>query len=259
MAQWEMADEGWGRRAVDFAVLCEPHNCREYVAMHHRLVITEGQHLLDVACGSGLAIELARIQGAICAGIDASQRLVAVARERNPDSDIRVGDMQALPWSDEAFDIVTSFRGIWGTTPTAVDEVHRVLVTGGRFAMTVWGDVGKSPGGWMMTPFRWATESKVRHQADMVALGRPGIGEAFLTERGFDVAKRFEVPFVIEFPDPEAYARGLAATGPAFEAIQEVGEEEFLARMTAHATDRVREGLPLRGQIQLFGYIGTKV
>ena len=110
----------------------------------------------------------------------------------------------------------------------------------------------------MFVPFRWATEAKVKHQADMVALGRPGIGEAFLAERGFDVAERFEVPFVLEFPDPETYARGLASTGPAFEAIQSLGEEELLARMTAHAAERVREGLPLRGQIQLFGYIGTK-
>jgi SAM-dependent methyltransferase len=258
ISQWKMVDEGWGRRAVDFAVLCEPHNCREYVAMHQRLALAPGVRLLDVACGSGLAIELARIQGASCAGIDASQRLVAVARDRNPDSDIRVGDMKALPWSDESFDIVTRVRGIGGTTPTAVDAVRRVLVSGGRFAMTVWGDVSKSRGGWMFTPFRWATDTKVQHQADMVALGRPGIGEAFLTERGFVVGERFEVPFVIEFADPETYARGLASTGPAFEAIQEVGEDEFLARMTAHAAERVREGLPLRGQIQLFGYIGTK-
>jgi len=253
-----MVDEGWGRRAVDFAVLCEPQNCREYVAIHQRLALGEGVRLLDVACGSGLAIELARIQGATCCGIDASQRLVAVARDRNPDSDIRVGDMKALPWEDESFDVVTSFRGIWGTTPEAVDEVHRVLVSGGRFAMTVWGDVKKSPGGWMMTPFRWATPDKVQHQSDMVALGRPGIGEAFLAERGFDVGERFEVPFVIEFPDPETYARGLASTGPSYEAIQEVGEERFLAMMTAHAAEHVRDGLPLRGEIQLFGYIGTK-
>jgi SAM-dependent methyltransferase len=255
---WTMADEGWGRRAAEFAALCEPASCREYVAMHQRLGLGSGERLLDVACGSGLAIELATIRGAICAGIDASPRLAAVARSRNPDCDIRVGDMQALPWGDESFDVVTSFRGIWGTTPGAVDEARRVLVPGGRLALTVWGDVGKSPGAWMMAPFRWATEPKVRHQADMVALGRPGIGEAFLTERGFDVQERFEVPFVLEFSDPETYARGLAATGPAYEAIQEVGEEEFLARAAALAAEHLREGLPLQGRIQLFGYVGTK-
>src|ERR1700757_3183102 len=97
--QWAMADEGWGRKAVDFAALSEPSNCREYVTMHHRLGVDAGDRLLDVACGSGLAIELARLRGASCAGIDASARLVAVARDRSPDADIRVGDMNALPWS----------------------------------------------------------------------------------------------------------------------------------------------------------------
>ena len=258
VAQWEMVDEGWGRRAADFASLCEPHNCREYVAVHQRLGIGDGVRLLDVACGSGMAIELASIQGATCSGIDASARLVAIARDRNPEGDIRVGDMHALPWPDASFDVVTSFRGIWGTTPGAVDEVNRVLKPGGRLAMTVWGDVKKSPGGWMMSPFRWATPDKVHHQAEMVALGKPGVGEAFLEAHGFDVAERFEVPFVLEFPDPATYARGLAATGPSYEAIQEVGEERFLAMMADHAAAHVRDGLPLRGRIQLFGYVGTK-
>lgn len=255
---WEMVDEGWGRRAVEFATLTEPANCREYVSVHHRLGLTAGQRLLDVACGSGLSIELARILGAQCAGIDASPRLVAVAQDRNPGSDVRVGDMQDLPWDDQSFDIVTSFRGIWGTTPVAVEEAHRVLVPGGRLAITVWGNVGKSPGGWMMAPFSWATEEKVRHQADMVALGRPGVGESFLAERGFEVGERFETSFVFEYPDPETYARGFAATGPAYEAIQDIGEEEFIARAVELGRSRVRDGLPLRAKIQLFGYIGTK-
>ena len=255
---WEMVDEGWGRRAVEFATLAEPAACREYVAVHQRLGIDDGDRVLDMACGSGLAIELARMRGARCSGIDASPRLVAVARDRNPDCDIQVGDMQATPWEDGSFDVVTSFRGVWGTTPAAVDEAHRLLAPGGRLAITVWGNVGKSAGAWMMAPFLWATEDKVRHQADMVALGRPGVGEAFLGERGFDVAERFEVPFYFEFPDPETYARGLAATGPAYEAIQSIGEDEFVARATELAAGQVRDGLPLRGHIQLFGYIGTK-
>ncbi len=37
-----------------------------------------------------------------------------------------------------------------------------------------------------------------------------------------------------------------------------IGEEEFLRRATALAQEHVQDGLPLRGQIQVFAYIGTK-
>ena len=63
---------------------------------------------------------------------------------------------------------------------------------------------------------------------------------------------------MFEFPDPETFARGMAATGPAYEAIQTIGEEEFLRRSVELAQGYVREGLPLRGEIQVFGYIGHK-
>ena len=72
---WTVVDEGWGRKAVDFATLSEPANCREYVALHHMLGVDNGDRLLDVACGAGLAIELASVRGADCAGIDASPGL----------------------------------------------------------------------------------------------------------------------------------------------------------------------------------------
>jgi len=255
---WQMVDEGWGRRAVDWATLAEPNACREYVAVHQHLDVGPGDRLLDMACGSGLALELARIRGAVVSGIDASARLVAVAADRNPGCDIRVGDMGDLPWADATFDVVTSFRGIWSTTPAAVQEAHRVLVPGGRLAITVWGDVGKSPGAWMFEPFQWATADKVQHQADMNALGYPGVGEAFLAAAGFDVAERFEIPFVLEYADPDTYARALAASGPSYESMESIGEEQFLARAREVAAGRVREGLPLRGAIQEFGYVGTK-
>jgi SAM-dependent methyltransferase len=199
------------------------------------------------------------MRGAEVAGIDASQRLVKVARHRSPDSEIHVGDMHDLPWGDEHFDVVTSFRGIWGTTPEALRDVRRVLRPGGRVAMTVWGNVGKSPGAWMFAPFRWASDEKVDNQAQMVSLGRPGVGEAFLRDAGFEPDERFVVPFCMEYADPEAFARGLASAGPSYESIQNIGEAEFLARATALAAEHVEEGVPLRGQIELFGYVGTKV
>lgn len=255
---WEMVDEGWGRKAVEMATLAEPSNVREYVFMHQRLGLDDGDHVLDVACGSGLAIELARMRGATACGLDAAKRLIAVAQHRSPESDIRVGDMHDLPWDDATFDVVTSFRGVWGTTPDALSEIHRVLKPGGRFAMTCWGNVGKSPGAWMMAPFLWATEDKIDNQANMVSLGRPGVGEDFLRSGGFEPGERFRVPFAFEYADPAAYARALASTGPAYEAIQSIGEEEFLRRAEELAQDFVVDGVPLRGELELFGYIGTR-
>jgi SAM-dependent methyltransferase len=258
LSQWEMVDEGWGRRAVDFAALSEPSNCREYVAMHHRLGVAAGDRLLDVACGSGLAIELARLRGASCAGIDASPRLVAVARHRSPQADLRVGDMNALPWEPASFDVVTSFRGIWGTTPGAVAEIRRVLRPGGRVGITVWGHLKVSPGAWALAPFRLAATEKVDNQAAMVSLGRPGAGEQLLESYGFGDVERVAVPFALEFADPELYARALAATGPGYEAIQNVGEAEFHRAAAEEARGQLRDGLPLRAEIDVVGYLARK-
>lgn len=255
---WRLVDEGWGRRAVDFATLSEPANCREYVALHQRLGVGPGDRLLDIACGAGLAVELAEARGARGAGIDASTRLVAVAQDRNPAADIRVGDMHALPWEADTFDVVTSFRGIWGTTPAAVAEARRVLVPGGRLGLTVWGHIKRSPGAWALAPFAMASPPKVANQAAMVALGRPGAGEELLADAGFVDVERTEIPFVWEFADPGAYARALASTGPAFEAIQAVGEDAFTEAATATALERVREGLPLRAPIAVVGYTARK-
>ena len=255
---WRMVDEGWGRRAVDFATLSEPANCREYVALHQHLDVRAGDRLLDVACGAGLAVELAAARGARCAGIDASPRLVEIARDRSPQADLRVGDMHAMPWEDDSFDVVTSFRGIWGTTPRALAEVHRVLAPGGRVGLTVWGHIKASPGAWALAPFTLADQPKVANQAAMVALGRPGVGEELLTSAGFVDVERVTIPFAWEFADPAAYARALVSTGPAYEAIQAVGEAVVYDFAVQHARERVRDGLPLRAEIEVAGFLARK-
>jgi len=255
---WRVVDEGWGRRAVEFATLSEPANCREYVALHHHLGVGPEDRLLDIACGAGLSVELAGLRGASCAGIDASPRLIEVARDRSPEADLRVGDMHALPWDDGAFTVVTSFRGIWGTTPDAVTEALRVLAPGGRLGLTVWGHIKASPGAWALAPFTLAAQEKVTNQASMVALGRPGAGEELLGRAGFVDVERVDIPFVWEFSDPATYARALASTGPAYESIQAVGERAFLDHAVGLAQERVRDGLPLRARINVVGYTARK-
>ena len=255
---WTGVDRGWGHQAATFAALSEPGNCREYVAMHHQLCLGDRDRLLDVACGAGLAIELAALRGVSCAGIDASGRLLAVAADRCPAADLRVGDMRALPWADGSFDVVTSFRGIWATTPDALGEIHRVLAPGGRIGITVWGHIKASPGSWALSPFAIATTEKVANQAAMVSLGRPGVGEDLLARYGFVDIRRVTIPFAWEFADPAHFARAIGSTGPAFEAVENVGRERFEEFAVAQAQQRVREGLPLRAVIDVVGYLAAK-
>lgn len=257
-ADWTVVDRGWGHATEDFSTLSEPANCREYVGMHQRLHVDENDRVLDVACGSGLAVELARARGAVGAGIDASGRLIAIARDRNPGADLRVGDMCRLPWPEASFEVATSFRGVWGTTPSAVGEMARVLVPGGRIGITVWGHIKRSSGAWALAPFSMAAAPKVASQAAMVSLDRPGAGEELLSRYGFDDIERVSIPFAWEFPDPEGYGRAIASTGPAFEAIEHVGPAAFHEFAVAHAQEQVRQGLPLRAEIDVVGYLARK-
>lgn len=54
---WEAAGHAWGRRAWDWAIYQEPLADNLYEAVLTELDVREGVHLLDIACGSGLAVQ----------------------------------------------------------------------------------------------------------------------------------------------------------------------------------------------------------
>jgi hypothetical protein len=58
--------------------------------------------------------------------------------------------------------------------------------------------------------------------------------------------------------DPELYARAMASTGPGYEAIQNVGEAAFHRAAAEEARRHARDGLPLRGEINVIGYLARK-
>lgn len=136
---WQGAGDAWGRRARDWACLFEHYASDVILAVFTKLAVGPRTKLLDVACGSGLAVRFADATGASVAGIDAAQPLIDIARDRTPSADLRVGDMFALPWGDESFDVVTSINGVWGGCDAALVEAHRVLRPGGAIAISFWG------------------------------------------------------------------------------------------------------------------------
>ena len=103
---------------------------------------TAGDRVLDVACGTGNAALLAAARGAEVVGVDSSERLVAVARQRAGEAgllgEFLVGDALALPVADALFDIVLSVFGVIfaADLAQAVREVARALRSDGRAYIT---------------------------------------------------------------------------------------------------------------------------
>lgn len=222
---WDRAGDAWGRQARDWACLFEHYAVDVIHAVFERLGVTAGTSVLDIACGSGLAIRMADGLGAGTAGIDAAEALVSIARARTPDADVRVGTMFELPWTDESFDVVTSINGIWGGCEAAVAEAYRVLKPGGGIAISFWGH-----GHLDLRPcFKaFAAHAPDAHRDGMKrtnGIARPGVAEAMLAEAGFEAIERDGRISTLEWPDDDTAWRALASVGPAVPALEHVGPD----------------------------------
>jgi SAM-dependent methyltransferase len=70
-----------------------------------RLGLPGSGTLLDVACGTGRAVEPMQKRGWLVRGFDISPKMVDIVRSKYPDAPFDVGDMRALPISGN-FDLV---------------------------------------------------------------------------------------------------------------------------------------------------------
>lgn len=112
--------------------------------------IQSGQHVLDVACGTGILArtiaERVMPNGSVT-GVDINPAMLAVARRIAPEVKWRVGDAEALPYADARFDIVCSQFGLmlFPSPLNALEEMARVLRASGQLAVAVFGSLDNLP------------------------------------------------------------------------------------------------------------------
>jgi ubiquinone/menaquinone biosynthesis C-methylase UbiE len=104
------------------------------------VAVGSGARLLDVATGPGYAAARGAERGASVVGIDISDEMVALASTLHPQLDFRVASAEALPFPEDSFEaVVGNFALLHLARPeSAISEFSRVLVPGGRLALTVW-------------------------------------------------------------------------------------------------------------------------
>ncbi|MEM9037006.1 MAG: methyltransferase domain-containing protein, partial [Actinomycetota bacterium] len=114
-------------------------------------LLDEGQRVVDVACGTGVASRVAAERvgptGHVV-GVDLNRGMLGVARDRAPGVDWREAAAERLPLDDDSVDAAISQFGLmfFEDRAAALRELRRVVRPGGRIAVAVWSSLERTPG-----------------------------------------------------------------------------------------------------------------
>jgi SAM-dependent methyltransferase len=202
----------WGARPEDWAI-SEEQQIPSYEAALRRVGLEAGQRVLDVGCGVGAFLRLVAGRGGEPFGIDASEALITLARTRLPDADLRVGEMEDLPFSDDTFDLVTGFTSFFFANDivAALREAGRVAKRGAPVVVQVWGRHERCDLEAMKAIARPFLPPRPPDAPPDPDLTRPGALEALAVQAGLRPEAEFDVTWAYEYPDDETLGRALLA------------------------------------------------
>src|ERR671934_439860 len=202
----------WGARPADWA-LSEDRQVPTYEAALRHVGLEPGQRVLDIGCGVGAFLRLVAERRGEPHGIDASETLIAFARTRLPNADLRVGEMEALPWGDDAFDLVTGFNSFFFANDmvAALREAGRVAKPQAPVVIQVWGAHERCDLEAMKQLARPFLPPRPPDAPPDPDLSRPGALEAIAVEAGLTPESEFATTWVLEYPDAETLGRALVA------------------------------------------------
>jgi SAM-dependent methyltransferase len=233
---WE-GGQGWGTRVYEHVLAGTG--------------IGPGTAVLDCGCGAGRFVSLAAERGADVAGIDAAKELVEIAANRSPRADLRVGDIESLPWPDDSFDVVTGF-----STFQFADDHTRALAEARRVSRA---------GVWVVVPTRLAESGipqvfaplmalfspevpPILKRSGMFALSAPGRLEGALASVGMSIGHDDTVEATVVFSDAAAAVGAFLSAGATALAVEHSGqpavERALYEALYPFSTDRGRVRLP---------------
>jgi SAM-dependent methyltransferase len=197
-----------------------------------------GARVLDVACGTGVVTRAAAQRVGTAGqvvGLDLSAAMLAVARvvpsEPGAVIEWQEGNALALPFPDQTFDLVTCQQGVqfFPDRAAGLREMHRVLVSGGRVALSIWGPLQRSPG------FTIFADALARHVAPGLLDGPFSLSDSnevrtLLVGAGFHEVTIQPVTNLVRFRSTETFLADYIAGSP-------------LAGTLAKVDDRVRAAI----------------
>jgi ubiquinone/menaquinone biosynthesis C-methylase UbiE len=215
----------WGKNPKDWATIQEPTGIAGYKHALDFLKLNVVDNLLDVGCGTGIFSSLAHKAGAKVTGIDASEQLIAEAKQRVPSANFSVGEMEELPFGDAAFDIVTGFNSFQyaANVKNALTEAKRVLKPRGKLVAMIWGDKEDCEAATYLKAVGSLLPPPPPGAPGPFALTEDHLLESILEDVGFKILDNTDVASIWDYPDIDTALRGLLSVGPAAKAIENSG------------------------------------
>ncbi len=173
--------------------------------------IREGQSVLDVACGTGILTRHAADRvgpTGQATGLDLNQAMLDVANRVRPDLSWRRGDVAAIPFDDDFFDVVTCQAALFffPDVTAALQEMGRVTRSHGAVGVQVFSSIGDQPayGPWIEMVARHAGEDARRLLGTYWSQGDTDKLRSRCTEAGLRVSAVHDLERPAYFPSVEA-------------------------------------------------------
>ncbi|MGH2962594.1 MAG: class I SAM-dependent methyltransferase [Solirubrobacterales bacterium] len=254
--------EGWNRRAETYGEMLGGMTARVAEPLLDAAGVRHDMRVLDLATGPGYVAERAAARGALPIGVDIAERMLALARTRQPTLEFRRADAENLPFEDGSFDAVVG-GFVLNHLPApelALAEAIRVLSRGGSAAYSVWdrpernrfmGVVSDAVGDVAVEPVREVAEGP-----DPYRFSDDAEFEALLRGAGVDEVVVETLSMTLAVPDADALWEGFMGASVRVRAtvdaqsddVRGTIREAFEHRVEAH---RHPDGLELPAVVKL--------
>ncbi len=205
-----------------------------------------GEHVLDVACGTGSVARhvapLVDTHGKIVA-LDVNPDMLAVARALPAPAGATIAWQQAnaisLDLADGAFDLVLCQQGLqfFPDRTASVREIRRVLTKGGRVAISVWQALRRHP------VYETLLTATARHLGTTLATVDVPFSlwdaeelRALLSDAGFQRIEVTPRSLIVQLPAPERFVQltvqGAAMSIPAFAQLDDAARCALVEAVT---------------------------
>lgn len=224
----------WGSRARDWAEIQEQSVRPVFSEVLKRAEVGNGTDYLDVGCGSGMAAQMAAELGANVSGIDASEELLMIARERSQNARFNLSDLEKLPFKDDSFAVVTGFNSFQyaGNPVIALAEARRVTKSNGYVVIMTWGTPEGMEAASLVAALKPVLPAPPPGAPGPFALSDEAVLRDFASSAGLSPISVFDVQSPWYYPDEATAVRGLGSSGVAARAMSHSGESAVDA---AHA------------------------